>query len=68
VIPALSGVPIAGTLLVIAIDLANEAVDIDKEAILARSGTGRPRPPEAVSEYPVKLADMPEGERAKERP
>jgi hypothetical protein len=61
------GVPIAGTLLHVAVNLADEAVHIHNESILARTGTRRPRPPEAVSEHPVELADMPERERPQER-
>jgi len=68
VIPVLVGVPIAGTLLVIAIDLTNERINIHNEPIVAWSGACRPRPPEAVSEYSVELADVPEGERPQERP
>ena len=67
-IPALVGVPVAGALLVIAIDLADERIDIDDEPIVARAGARRPRALEALSQHPVELADMPERERAQERP
>ena len=43
-IPPLVGVPIAGALLVIAIDLADEAVHIHDQSLLARAGARRPRP------------------------
>ena len=36
--------------------------------ILARAGTRRPCAREALGEYPVELADMPERERTQERP
>ena len=67
-IPALVGVPVAGALLVIAVDLADERIDINDESILARPGTRRPRARQAVSQHPVELADMPERERPQERP
>jgi hypothetical protein len=68
VIPTLVGVPIARALLVIAIDLADETIHIDNESILTRSRPCCPGPLEAVSEYPVELADVPESERTKKRP
>ena len=64
----LSGVPIAGPLLVMAIDLTDETVHVDDQPLLARSGTRRPRSPQCLREHPVKLADMTEGERAQKRP
>jgi hypothetical protein len=68
VIPALVGVPIAGPLLVIAVDLTNELINIHNEPILARSGASRPRALQTVSQHPVELADVPERERPQERP
>jgi hypothetical protein len=38
------GVPIAGSLLVIAIDLADERIDIHNKSFLTRAGTGGPGP------------------------
>jgi hypothetical protein len=42
VIAALVGVAVAGALLVIAVYLADEAVDVDDEALGARASTSRP--------------------------
>ena len=68
VIPTLVGVPVAGALLVIPIDLADERIDVHDKPILARTGARRPCPTQAVGEYPVKLANMPERERPQKRP
>jgi hypothetical protein len=61
------GVPIVGALFVIAVYLANEAVHIDDQPLIARAGTCRPRAPETVSQHLVELADVPKGERAQKR-
>jgi hypothetical protein len=68
VIPALVGVPIAGPLLVIAIDLADERINIHNEPIVAWSRACRPRARQTVSQHSVELADVPERERPQERP
>ena len=68
VIPALVGVPVAGALLVRAVDLADKRIDIHDQSPVARAGTSDPRAPQALCQHPVKLADMPERERAQERP
>ena len=67
VIAALVGVAVAGALLVIAVYLADEAVDVDDEALTARAGTSRPGAPETVGQHPIELADMPERERTQKR-
>jgi hypothetical protein len=63
VIAKLAGVPVAGALLVIAVDLADEAVDIDHQRQLTRSRAGLPRPRERHVEHVVELADMPKRAR-----
>ena len=67
-IPALMRVPIAGPLLVVAVDLTNERINIHNELIVTWSGARRPRPPEAVSQHSVELADVPKRERPQECP
>jgi hypothetical protein len=54
-------------LLQAAAELADEAVDVDHQPILARAHAGRPRAHVALPEPRVELADMPERERAQER-
>jgi hypothetical protein len=66
VIAALAGVAKAGALLGIAVDLADERIDIDDQPSVSRSGARGPRPRKAVSEHPVELAHMPERKRAQE--
>ena len=68
VIPALVGVPVAGALLLIAIDLTDKAVDVNDHPGVARAGTSRPRPANALREDSVELTDMSERERAQKRP
>jgi hypothetical protein len=62
------GVPKAGALLVIAIDLADEAVHVDNETLIAGTGACHPRTSQAVCQHPVELADMPKRERPQKRP
>jgi hypothetical protein len=50
------------------VDLADEAVDVDDQAPVTGPGARRPRAPERLGEHPVELPDMPERERAQERP
>jgi len=68
VIPELLGVPVAGALLLLAADLADEAVDIDHQRSLSGAGARLPRPRERDIEDSVELADMPERERTQKRP
>ena len=68
VIPPLVGVPVAGALLPVAIDLTDKAVHIDDESLTTWAGAGRPGPHETVSQHAVELADVPERERAQKRP
>ena len=67
VIAAPTGVTEAGALLGIAVDVADEAVDVDDQSAVARAGPGAPRTCERLGEQPVELADMPEREGAQER-
>jgi hypothetical protein len=68
VVAALAGVAERRPLLGAAVNLADEAVDIDDQAPVARPGARRPCPPERLAEHAVELADVPERERAQERP
>jgi hypothetical protein len=61
-------VPVAGALLLIAVDLADEAVQIHDQRPTARTRARLPRPRERNVQHPVELANMPERERAQERP
>ena len=60
-------VAVAGALLLIAIDLADETVDVDDEPFSTRAGSGGPRPLKADRQDTVELADMTERERAQKR-
>src|SRR5215211_7121087 len=68
VVAELAGVAVAGALLGVAVDLAEEAVDVDHEAILARAGPRPPRAAKRLAEHPIELADVPERKRTQERP
>ncbi len=61
-------VPVGGALLLIPVDLADEAVQIDHQRPIARTRASPPRPPERDIQDAVELTDVPEGERAQERP
>ena len=50
-----------------AVHLANERIDIDDQALVARAGAGRPRPRQRLSQHPVELTDVPERKRPEER-
>ena len=67
-IPELLGVPVAGALFLVAVDLADEAVDIDHQRPVTRPGARGPRARERLVEHPVELPDVPEGERPQKRP
>ena len=67
VVAELLGVAVAGTLLGVAMDLADEAVDVDHQSRLAGAGARLPRSAKRLVEHAIELADMPEGERAQER-
>jgi hypothetical protein len=68
VIAELLGVSVGRALLVIAVDLPDEAVDIDHQTLTCRAGALSPRPPQRLVEDMVELAHMPERERPQERP
>ena len=68
VIPKLAGVPVARALLTVGVDFADEAVDVDHQWPVPRSAAGGPRAGERDIEHAVELADVPERERAQERP
>src|SRR4051794_8349423 len=68
VVATLARVAERSALLVVAVDLTDERIDVDRQRFLARSGAGRPCPRKALREHPIELADVPEGERAQERP
>ena len=68
VIAALVRIPKADALLGIAMHLADEAVGVDDQATVTGSGARSPRASDALVKHAVKLADMPERERAQERP
>ncbi len=68
VIPKLTCVSVGRTLLGAAVDLADEAVQVDHQRPVTRPGASLPRAGERDVEHPVELADVPEGERAQERP
>jgi hypothetical protein len=65
--PALAGVAESGALLVVAVHLADEAVDIDDQALATGAGTRLPRAGQRLAEQPIELAHVPEGERAQKR-
>ena len=66
-VAALAGVAVRGALLVVAVDLADERVDVDDQPPVAGAGARRPRARERLGEHAVELADVPERERAQER-
>src|SRR5712691_7203412 len=66
VVAALAGVAEAGALLLGAVHLADEGVEVDHKALAARSRAGRPGSPDRLRQHPIKLAHMPEAERAQE--
>ena len=67
VIAALVRIPKADALLGIAMHLADEAVGVDDQATVTGPGARSPRASDALIKHAVKLADMPERERAQER-
>ena len=68
VVPELPGVPVSGALFVVAVDLADETVDVDHQRQLTRAWPGLPHPRERLVKDVVELADMPERERPQECP
>jgi hypothetical protein len=62
------GVAERGALLLAAMNLADERVDIDDQPPLARAAAGLPRTLQRQSEDAIELADMPERERAQDVP
>ena len=67
-IPQQPGVPVAGAALQAAADLADEAVDVDDEAVVTRPGACLPGALNGPAEQPVELAHMPERECPQKRP
>jgi transposase len=61
------GVAEARALLVIAVDLADETIDVDQQPPVARARAGLPRPRKRAVEHPVQLAHVAEGKRAQKR-
>src|SRR5207245_5922376 len=61
VIPAPLGVPETDPLLPVAMNLADEAVEVDHEALLTRASARPPRTRQCLCEHAVELAHMPEG-------
>ncbi len=68
VITELAGVAVAGAALVVAVNFADEAVDIHDQPPAAGAGTELPRAAQRQAEDAVELADMPEREGPQERP
>ncbi len=67
VVAAPAGVAERGALLGAAEHLANERVDIDHEALVARAGASLPGTSQRVCQNAIELADVPERQRAQER-
>ena len=55
-------VAIAGTVLGLAAYRTDGGVEVNDQAIVARTGTQRPRPPQCLGEHGVELADVAECE------
>ena len=51
----------------VAVNLADETVDIDHQAFITRAGAHPPRTSQCLCQHAVELADMAEGERSQER-
>jgi hypothetical protein len=68
VIPALLGVPETDSLLLAAVRLPDETVDIDNETLITRTGARPPRTRQCLCQYAVELAHVTEGERPQKRP
>src|SRR5918994_1143980 len=64
----LTGVAVGGAALVVAVDLTDGGVHIDSHGPIAGAGTRGPCPSHDGLGDAVELANMPEGERAQERP
>jgi hypothetical protein len=62
------GVAEGGAALVVAVDLADGGVQVDRHWRIAWPGAGRPSLGHDGLGHAVELADVPEGERAQERP
>jgi hypothetical protein len=68
VVAELAGVAVARAVLLLAVNLLDERVNIDRQAPLAGASAGPPRPAEQLPEDPVELANMPERERPQKCP
>ena len=62
------GVAVAGALLVVAVDLTDGGVHVDRQGAIAGSGTCGPRSPKDGRGHLVQLAGVAEGEAAQEGP
>ena len=62
-----TGVAVGGTVLGLAVHLADRRVQIDRHRAGARSRAQRPSPSERLGDHRVELADVAERERAQER-
>jgi hypothetical protein len=67
VVSELAGVAVGGALLLVAVDLTDERINVDDEPLIAGAGAGRPRPLQRQAEDLVQLAHVPERERTQER-
>ena len=68
VVAQLVGVAVAGALLGVAVNLTDEAVDVDGQQLVAGAGAQSPRAAQRDGEDPVELTNVPERKRAQERP
>jgi hypothetical protein len=66
VVAAHPGVAEGGTLLAAPEHLADERVDVDHEALVARAGAESPGARERIGQDPVELPDVPKRERPQE--
>jgi hypothetical protein len=62
------GVAVGGALLCVAVHLAHRGVQVHRHRLMTGARPSRPRPGKDLLGEPVELADVPEGERAQERP
>jgi hypothetical protein len=63
-----AGVAVAGTLLVVAVDLADRGVHVHGQRPVTGTRAGHPCSAQQLAEHAVELADVPEGERSQPRP
>jgi hypothetical protein len=63
-----AGVAVAGTLLVVAVGLADRGVHVHGQRPVTGTRAGHPCSAQQLAEHAVELADVPEGERSQPRP